>query len=240
MNKVAVIDYGMGNLHSVAKAVEHVGRELDLDVSVSITADAEMIANAARVIFPGVGAIRDCMAEINRLNVGRMVAEAMKTRPVLAICVGMQALMEHSEENGGVDCLGLIPGSVRYFGDDLRDESGARLKVPHMGWNEVRQTMGHPLSQNHGENHGTPTAVGETGGHPLWNGIPDGSRFYFVHSYYVRAGRNELVAGKTTYGKEVVSAVADRNIFATQFHPEKSQAAGLRLLGNFLQWSGAA
>ena len=218
MNTVAVIDYGMGNLHSVAKAVEHVGRELDLDVSVSITADAETIANAGRVIFPGVGAIRDCMAEINRLNVGRMVAEAMKTRPVLAICVGMQALMEHSEENGGVDCLGLAPGDVRYFGDELRGESGEWLKVPHMGWNEVRQTREHPL----------------------WEGVPDGSRFYFVHSYYVETGSDELVAGKTTFGKEMVSAFADRNIFATQFHPEKSQAAGLRLLGNFLKWNGQA
>ena len=216
MNTVAVIDYGMGNLHSVAKAVEHVARELDLDVSVSITADAETIANAARVIFPGVGAIRDCMAEINRLNVGRMVAEAMKTRPVLAICVGMQALMEHSEETGGGECLGLAPGDVRYFGDELRGESGEWLKVPHMGWNEVRQTREHPL----------------------WEGVPDGSRFYFVHSYYVETGSDELVAGKTTYGKEMVSAFAARNIFATQFHPEKSQAAGLRLLGNFLKWDG--
>lgn len=218
MNTVAVIDYGMGNLHSVAKAVEHVGRELNLDVRVSITADAETIANADRVIFPGVGAIRDCMAEINRLNVGRMVAEAMKTRPVLAICVGMQALMERSEENGGIDCLSLASGDVRYFGDELRDERGARLKVPHMGWNEVRQTRYHPL----------------------WESVPDGSRFYFVHSYYVATGSDDLVAGITTYGKEMVSAFADRNIFATQFHPEKSQSAGLRLLGNFLQWDGAA
>ena len=218
MGMVAVIDYGMGNLHSVAKAVEHVGRELDLDISVSVTADAATIAHADRVIFPGVGAIRDCMAEIDRLDIGRMVAETVKTRPVLAICVGMQALMEHSEENGGVDCLGLVPGDVRYFGDKLRDESGAWLKVPHMGWNEVRQTREHPL----------------------WKGVADGSRFYFVHSYYARAGRDELVAGKTTYGQEIVAAFADRNIFATQFHPEKSQTAGLRLLGNFLQWDGRA
>ncbi len=216
MSTVAVIDYGMGNLHSVAKAVEHVGRELELDINVSVTANAKTIAQADRVIFPGVGAIRDCMAEINRLNVGRMVAEAMQTRPVLAICVGMQALMERSEENGGVDCLGLTQGDVRYFGDELRDHSGAWLKVPHMGWNEVRQTRKHPL----------------------WEGVPDGSRFYFVHSYYVQTGRDELVTGKTTYGEEMVSAFADRNIFATQFHPEKSQTAGLRLLGNFLKWRG--
>ena len=145
MSTVVVIDYGMGNLHSVAKAVEHAGRELGLDVRVSITADAEKIAAGGRVIFPGVGAIRDCMAEIDRLNVGELVAEAMQTRPVLAICVGMQALMEHSAENDGIDCLGLVPGNVRYFGDDLRDETGVWLKVPHMGWNAVRQTREHPL-----------------------------------------------------------------------------------------------
>ena len=218
MSTVAVIDYGMGNLHSVAKAVEHVGRTLDLAVTVAVSADPRTIAAADRVIFPGVGAIRDCMAEINRLNVGEMVAEAMQTRPVLAICVGMQALMAHSEENDGVDCLGLVPGEVRYFGDELRDDSGAWLKVPHMGWNEVRQTRDHPL----------------------WEGVPDGSRFYFVHSYYVQTSREDLVTGVSTYGREMVSAFADRNIFATQFHPEKSQTAGLRLLGNFLNWDGAS
>ncbi len=218
MSTLAVIDYGMGNLHSVAKAVEHVGRELSLALDVAVTADAQTIAQADRVIFPGVGAIRDCMAEINRLNVGKMVAEAMQTRPVLAICVGMQALMAYSEENGGVDCLGLIPGQVRYFGEELRDAAGTRLKVPHMGWNEVRQTRAHPL----------------------WEGVPDNSRFYFVHSYYAQTDRNDLVAGTSRYGKEMAAAIADRNIFATQFHPEKSQKAGLRLLGNFLLWSGEA
>ena len=144
MNKVAVIDYGTSNLHSVAKALEHVGVELEKDtgeaVTVTITSDAAVIAAADRVVFPGVGAIRDCMAEIKRLNVGEMVADAMKSKPVLAICVGMQALMQSSEENGGVDCLGFIPGTVRYFGDDHRDENNERLKVPHMGWNQVKQT----------------------------------------------------------------------------------------------------
>ncbi len=216
MSTVAVIDYGMGNLHSVAKAVEHAGRELAIGIKVDVTAQPRKIAAADRVIFPGVGAIRDCMAEIRRLNVGEMVAEAMQTKPVLAICVGMQALMEHSEENGGVDCLGLVPGEVRYFGDDLRDDAGAWLKVPHMGWNQVRQTRGHPL----------------------WRGVADGSRFYFVHSYYVRTAWSGIATGVSTYGKEMVAAFADRNIFATQFHPEKSQTAGLRLLGNFLRWAG--
>lgn len=218
MNKIAVIDYGMGNLHSVAKAVEHVGRELGDTTEVLVTADAAQIASADRVIFPGVGAIRDCMAEIRRLNVGEIVADAMKSKPVLAICVGMQALMQRSEENHGVDCLGFLPGQVRYFGDDLKDVSGNRLKVPHMGWNSVSQTKSHPL----------------------WRDIPDNSRFYFVHSYYVQSDKRDMVTGTTNYGTDIVATLAEGNIFATQFHPEKSQTAGLTLLRNFLQWDGAA
>jgi len=144
MSKIAVIDYGMGNLHSVAKAIEYVGRGMDEETEVMVTADAEKIAKADRVIFPGVGAIRDCMAEIRRLNVDEIVADAMKSKPVLAICVGMQALMRHSEENGGVDCLGFLDGDVRYFGDNLQDSNGNRLKVPHMGWNTVNHVQ--PLS----------------------------------------------------------------------------------------------
>lgn len=216
MNKVAVIDYGMGNLHSVSKAVEHVARELGEETEVLVTPDAKAIASADRVIFPGVGAIRDCMAEINRLNVGQIVEEAMKTKPVLAICVGMQALMERSEENDGVDCLGFMQGTVRYFGDDLRDAENQRLKVPHMGWNEVMQSRPHPL----------------------WKDVPDKSRFYFVHSYYIEMPHSEKITSTTHYGKEFVSSLADDNIFATQFHPEKSQTAGLTLLRNFLRWDG--
>lgn len=221
MNKVAVIDYGMGNLHSVAKAVEHVGLELEkstgVATEVTVTADANIIAAADRVIFPGVGAIRDCMAEIKRLNVGQIVEDAMKSKPVLAICVGMQALMQRSEENGGVECLGFMEGDVRYFGDNHVDENGRRLKVPHMGWNQVTQTVAHPL----------------------WRDIPDNSRFYFVHSYYVHAKGQTKVTGVTNYGVELVASIADDNIFATQFHPEKSQTAGLTLLKNFLQWDGS-
>lgn len=216
MNKVAVIDYGMGNLHSVAKAVEYVGREMGEETEVVVTPDAKLIAAADRVIFPGVGAIRDCMAEINRLNVGQIVEDAMKSKPVLAICVGMQALMERSEENDGVDCLGFMQGSVRFFGDDLRDDAGRRLKVPHMGWNEVEQTQDHPL----------------------WKNVPDKSRFYFVHSYYVDTDDSTKITSTTTYGKKFVATLADNNIFATQFHPEKSQTVGLALLHNFLQWDG--
>ncbi len=217
MSKVAVIDYGMGNLHSVAKAVEDVGRDLRETIEVIVTADADKIANADRVIFPGVGAIRDCMAEIHRLNVGEIVADAINSKPVLAICVGMQALMQHSEENQGVDCLGLLEGEVRFFGNSLTDSQGVRLKVPHMGWNQVKQVQAHPL----------------------WRDVPDESRFYFVHSYYVQTPSIDMNTGSTNYGTDFVSAIAVDNIFAVQFHPEKSQTAGLTLLRNFLQWDGA-
>ena len=222
MSKIAVIDYGMGNLHSVAKAVEYVSRGIGESVEVIVTADADRIAKADRVIFPGVGAIRDCMAEILRLNVDEIVADAMKSKPVLAICVGMQALMQHSEENEGVDCLGFLEGNVRFFGDNLTDTNGARLKVPHMGWNRVKQVQPHPL----------------------WRDVPDDSRFYFVHSYYVKTNdvqtnATQMITGVTNYGTDIVAALADNNIFAVQFHPEKSQTAGLTLLRNFLQWDGA-
>ena len=210
---VAVIDYGMGNLHSVASALEHVGAN-----EVLVTHDAELIRQADRVVFPGVGAIRDCMAEIRRLKCDELLQQALTEQhvPVLAICVGMQALMTRSEENDGVDCLDIIPGEVRYFGNPLTDAAGERLKVPHMGWNEVQQ-------------------VAE---HPLWNGIEDRSRFYFVHSYYVHAQERNLLAGTVDYGVAADAALARDNLFAVQFHPEKSADAGLKLLKNFLEWNG--
>ena len=192
MNKIAVIDYGMGNLHSVAKALEHVGAQLGQQIEVVVTPDPQLIAAADRVIFPGVGAIRDCMAEIKRLEIGRIVRQAIETKPVFAICVGMQALMTRSEENGGVDCWEIVDGQVRYFGDALNDEAGQRLKVPHMGWNEVEQV----------------------GTHPLWQGIADRSRFYFVHSYYVPHDKDSLgrgVAGVARYGKDVAAVIAHPN-----------------------------
>jgi glutamine amidotransferase len=210
---VAVIDYGMGNLHSVASALQHVGAD-----EVLVTHDAELIRQADRVVFPGVGAIRDCMAEIRRLKCDQLLADALvaQHKPVLAICVGMQALMSHSQENGGVACLDIVPGEVRYFGNPLVDADGQRLKVPHMGWNEVRQVMDHPL----------------------WQGIPDMTRFYFVHSYYVDAVQRELLAGAVQYGVSADAALARDNLFAVQFHPEKSHTAGLQLLRNFLEWNG--
>jgi len=170
------------------------------------------------VVFPGVGAIRDCMAEIRRLKCDQLLADALvaQHKPVLAICVGMQALMSHSQENGGVACLDIVPGEVRYFGNPLVDADGQRLKVPHMGWNEVRQVMDHPL----------------------WQGIPDMTRFYFVHSYYVDAVQRDLLAGAVQYGVSVDAALARDNLFAVQFHPEKSHTAGLQLLRNFLEWNG--
>ena len=210
---VAVIDYGMGNLHSVASALEHAGAE-----QVIVTHDAGKIRQADRVVFPGVGAMRDCMSEIRRLHCDQLLSDALveQHKPVLAICVGMQALMTRSEENGGVDCLDLIPGEVRYFGNPLRDGDGQRLKVPHMGWNRVSQVRDHPL----------------------WQGIEDGTRFYFVHSYYVSAVDRDLVAGALDYGVIADAALARDNLVATQFHPEKSHTAGLQLLKNFLEWNG--
>lgn len=212
---VAVIDYGMGNLHSVASALAHA----DKQVKVIVTADAEKIRAADRVVFPGVGAIRDCMAEILRLGIDEVVAEVAATKPLLAICVGMQALMASSEENQGVACLGMLPGQVKFFGDPLADAQGAKLKVPHMGWNQLHQTP-------------------QTASHPMWQGIEQDSRFYFVHSYYVHCEDQSLVAATVDYGVDIHAALYRDNVFALQCHPEKSAAAGLQLLANFLGWDG--
>jgi glutamine amidotransferase len=211
---VAVIDYGMGNLHSVKSALEYVAPEQ----KVVVTSDPAIVAAADRVIFPGVGAIRDCMGEINRLGFDKLLREQVATgKPVLGICVGMQALMDHSEENNGVDCIGILPGKVRFFGENHKDELGRNLKVPHMGWNQV----------HHNE-------------HPLWADIPQDSRFYFVHSFYVLAEDASLVAATCDYGLQFHAALTRNNLFAVQFHPEKSHTTGLQLLKNFLQWDGKA
>jgi len=212
-NRVAVIDYGMGNLHSVASALEHAAPGAE----VVVTSDPAAVVGADRVVFPGVGAIRDCMAEIRRLGFDRVVQECIDAgKPVLAICVGMQALLAHSEENDGVECLNLLPGEVRFFGKGLKDADGSHLKVPHMGWNQVKQQ----------------------GDHPLWANIDDNSRFYFVHSYYVDAGDPAQVAATCHYGREFAVALSKGNLFAVQFHPEKSHTAGLQLLKNFVHWDG--
>lgn len=215
MNTVAVIDYGMGNLHSVAKALEKVAD----NTRVLVSADPAEVLNADRVVLPGVGAIRDCMAEIKRLGFDQVVDEVIESgKPLLGVCVGMQAMMQHSVENKGTDCLGIFPGHVEYFGDDLHDAgSGERLKVPHMGWNQVHQTMAHPM----------------------WQDIPQDSRFYFVHSYYVQSEDTTITAASCEYGLSFTSAVTRNNVFATQFHPEKSQHVGLQLYANFLRWDGS-
>jgi len=212
-NKIVVIDYGMGNLHSVASALEHVAPNAE----VVISADPEVVRSADRVVFPGVGAIRDCVAAIRETGVDAVVAEFMATgKPLLAICVGMQALLEHSEENQGVNCLGLLEGKVRFFGAKLHDATGQHLKVPHMGWNQVQQHSAHPL----------------------WQGIEQGSRFYFVHSFYVKreSVSSDAIAASCDYSKEFVAALSKDNVFAVQFHPEKSHTAGLQLLRNFSEW----
>lgn len=218
MNHVAVIDYGMGNLHSVAKALEHVGQRAGRQLKVSVTADPAILRDSDRLLFPGVGAMRDCMSEIRRLEIDKILHEQVRSgKPVFAICVGMQALMQRSEENGGVDCIGLLPGTVQRFADPLIVAAGdERLKVPHMGWNHVRQTVAHPM----------------------WRGIADNERFYFVHSYFVAPQEPADIAGETAYPDPFCSALARDNIFAVQFHPEKSQMNGLQLLENFLDWNG--
>ncbi len=213
MADVAVIDYGMGNLRSVSKAIEHVAPGL----TVIVTDDPAEVARAARVVFPGQGAMPDCMREMDARGLRKAVMDAAHTKPFLGICIGLQMLFERSEE-GDVAGLGLLPGYVRRFATDaMVDAAGQRLKVPHMGWNHVRQLHSHPL----------------------WDGIDDGARFYFVHSYYVETADTALVAGATDYPGPFTCAIARDNVFAVQFHPEKSAAAGLRLLANFVQWQPA-
>lgn len=213
MKFVAVVDYGMGNLRSVVKALEHVA---PADTRVRLVEGADDILEADRVVFPGQGAARDCMAALRDRELIPVLTEAATTRPFLGICMGLQVLMDRSDENGGTDCLGLIAGGVRRFEDHQIDEQGQRLKIPHMGWNQVHQTRAHPL----------------------WDGIEQDSRFYFVHSYHVVPSSLQVVAGTTQYGLPFASAVAQDLIFAIQCHPEKSAAPGLTLLKNFMHWTG--
>ena len=213
MQTIAVIDYGMGNLHSVTKALEHV---VGKNQKVILTSSQKEVSAADKVVFPGQGAARDCMAAIDEHGLRETILDAARNKPFLGICMGMQVLVHASEENGGTDCLGFYPGEVRYFGNPLIDDNDERLKVPHMGWNQVSQTRAHPL----------------------WNNIDDNSRFYFVHSYYLETEAPDLEIGHCTYGKPFTCAIAKDNVFAMQFHPEKSADAGLQLLTNFAQWDG--
>ena len=210
MIDIAVVDYGMGNLRSVAKALEHVAPAK----VVAVTSDPAAILAAERVVFPGQGAMPDCMREMDARGLRAPLLEAARSKPFLGLCIGLQMLFERSEE-GDTPGLGVFPGKVVRFSGGLSQSE--KLKVPHMGWNQVYQTRFHPM----------------------WEGIADESRFYFVHSYYVDTPDQGLVAGTSRYPSSFTCAVARNNIFAVQFHPEKSQSAGLRLLSNFVSWNGA-
>ena len=218
---IAVVDYGMGNLRSVSKALEHVAPSK----SVLVTSNPEDIANAERVVFPGQGAMPDCMREMDARGLREAVIYAAQHKPFLGICIGLQMLFEQSEE-GHVAGLGLFKGRVKRFAAvDMKDSNGDKLKVPHMGWNQVYQT------QN------SHTNAGQLQSHALWQGIADGERFYYVHSYYVQAEDEGLTSGFSEYPHRFTSAIAMNNLFAVQFHPEKSASAGLQLLSNFVNWA---
>lgn len=213
MSKVAVLDYGTSNLRSVAKALEFVaGSHHDI----LVTDKRQEILVANRIVFPGQGAMGQCMKSLKVSGLDEVIKECISTKPFLGICLGLQSLMQESDEDGGVKGLGIIPGKVVRFPDNVKDEHGDTCKIPHMGWNRVNQQKPHPL----------------------WKDIEDGARFYFVHSFYVQVENDEDCAAKTNYAAEFTSAAARDNVFATQFHPEKSQHAGLTLLKNFLSWDG--
>lgn len=210
---IAVVDYGMGNLRSVSKALEHVAPAKN----VLVTSNPDDIANAERVVFPGQGAMPDCIRELDSRGLRAAVIHAAQNKPFLGICIGMQMLFEHSEEGDSAG-LGLFKGNVKRFAAaDMKDSNGEKLKVPHMGWNQVYQTKRN-----------------ET--HALWQNITDGERFYYVHSYYVQPAEESLTSGFSEYPNRFTSAIATNNLFAVQFHPEKSANAGLQMLSNFVNW----
>ncbi|MDE2002246.1 MAG: imidazole glycerol phosphate synthase subunit HisH [Betaproteobacteria bacterium] len=211
---IAVIDYGMGNLRSVAKALAHVAP----GASIAVTADPRAIRAASRVVLPGQSAMPDTMASLDASGLREVVLECLTDRPFLGVCLGLQMLFEASEE-GPTTCLGVLQGRVlRFREQDMALPGGERLKIPHMGWSPVHQQRAHPL----------------------WAGIEDGSRFYFAHSYYPVPTDPGVIAGAACYPSPFTCAIARANIFAVQFHPEKSQRAGLRLLANFVSWDGRA
>ena len=211
--KVAVIDYGMGNLHSVLKSIQAVN---DMGADIFLSRDPDAIVKADKVVFPGQGAMPDCMRELNSYGLADAVRETTQTKPFFGICVGAQLLFQHSEE-GDTPGLGLFPGNVVRFSANLTDAAGERLKVPHMGWNRVYQTSSHPL----------------------FAGIEDGERFYFVHSYHFSPADAALTLAESEYPDRFSCIVGRGNIFATQFHTEKSHRAGLQMMKNFLAWDGS-
>jgi len=211
MNKIVVVDYGMGNLRSVAQALRHVAP----DVDVRISGEVADIRSADRLVFPGQGAMPDCMHCLRESGLQDALMEASRSKPMLGVCVGEQLLFDWSEE-GDTPGLGLMPGKVvRFRLDGQLQDDGSRFKVPQMGWNRVKQTVSHPL----------------------WSGIADNSYFYFVHSYYAEPENPAHTTGETLYGAAFACAVGRDNIFATQFHPEKSASAGLQLYKNFVHWT---
>jgi imidazole glycerol-phosphate synthase subunit HisH len=236
MVDIAVVDYGMGNLRSVQQAV----RKVAPNASVSVTDDPKVVASAGRVVFPGQGAMPDCMRELDARGLRQAVLDAARSKPFLGICIGLQMLFEHSAE-GNVPGLGVLPGEVVRFAHDLKDAQGSKLKVPHMGWNQVRRSNNPPRLQ--GEVSAAPSSSGgglgwgNTPEHPLWAGIEQDARFYFVHSYYVKPKDASVVQATSDYPQPFVCAAARDNLFAVQFHPEKSAAAGLKLLQNFVNWN---
>jgi len=212
MKKIVVVDYGMGNLRSVAQALRAVAPEADVQIS----GDPAAIDAADRIVLPGQGAMRDCMRSLNESGVRDALLRSAASKPMMGVCVGEQMLFDVSEEGGNTPGLGLLPGKVvRFQLDGMLQEDGSRFKVPQMGWNQVRQRAPHPM----------------------WDGIPDNAWFYFVHSYFAQPAQAEHGAAETVYGQPFCCAVARDNIFATQFHPEKSAATGLQLYKNFIHWN---
>jgi glutamine amidotransferase len=208
---IAIIDYGMGNLKSVFNAFKQASPEADIKV----TSNPADIKKAHHVVFPGQGAMPDCIRELDERNLRSSVIDAAKTKPFLGICIGLQMLFDKSEE-GNTDGLGLLSGTIKRFNNEnTADEIGHKLKIPHMGWNEVSQKNDHPL----------------------WQNISNNDRFYFVHSYYLESKDKNIVSAETLYSQKFCCAIAKENIFAVQFHPEKSSTAGLQLIKNFVQWA---
>ena len=211
--KTIIIDYGMGNLHSVQKSVHAAAQRANIHTQIQLTSRVQDIYAADRVIFPGQGAMPDCMAALNQSNLADAIRDALKNKPFFGICVGAQLLFEHSEE-GDTQGLGWFSGCVKRFSANQADAQGNRLKIPHTGWNNVCQTQAHPLFAN----------------------IPQNERFYFVHSYYFAPTQPEITLATSQYLQEFACIIGKDNVFATQFHTEKSHEAGLQLLQNFLHW----
>lgn len=213
MTTIAIIDYGMGNLRSVANALTTVSQPSDRIV---VSANPDLLATADKIVFPGQGAAKDCMQELQNTGLAEFVKHIENKKPFLGICMGMQVLLSRSDENGGTECLGRVKGSAHHFSNEMAFKQDTSLKIPHMGWNRVTQRRPHPL----------------------WDGIPDGERFYFVHSYFAEPNDSAIISATTDYGFDFCSGIAFGNVFAVQFHPEKSGPAGLRLFKNFIAWNG--